>query len=163
MKNLLFLGTHLEADLETLMARIVHACARLMFRVFVYPSTHVCTRSSTCPQPKKMLPLLTDEARLRVYEEAIEAVVCPMVEKSKAEGVGGTPHVLTVEAGGGYLPLMAGRSGAPRVTALERSRMLYRMAKQSVEVRSRMQGHDWGCGLALNESQPCASVWVHIS
>jgi hypothetical protein len=32
------------------------------------------------------------------------------------------------------LPLLTGRAGAARVTALERSRMLYRMAKQTVEV-----------------------------
>ena len=39
-------------------------------------------------------------------------------------------HVLTLAAGGGVLPLMAAAAGAASVTAIERSRMLYRMARQ---------------------------------
>ncbi len=39
-------------------------------------------------------------------------------------------RVLTLAAGGGVLPLLAAAAGAAHVTAVERSRMLYRMARQ---------------------------------
>lgn len=42
-------------------------------------------------------------------------------------------HVLVLGAGGGLLALMAAAAGARRVTAVERSRMLYRMARQVLE------------------------------
>ena len=38
--------------------------------------------------------------------------------------------MLTLAAGGGLLPLLAAGAGAARVTAVERSRMLYRLARQ---------------------------------
>ena len=87
-----------------------------------------------------MLPLLVDDARLAAYETAITAAVAKLQRQAEASGGGGDEggdgvHVLTLGAGGGVLPLLTGRAGASRVTALERSRMLYRMAKQTVEVR----------------------------
>lgn len=90
-------------------------------------------------QPKKMLPLLVDDARLAAYDAAITAAVVRLRRQAEAgEGGDGADgvHVLTLGAGGGVLPLLTGRAGASRVTALERSRMLYRMAKQTVEVRT---------------------------
>ena len=39
-------------------------------------------------------------------------------------------RVLTLAAGGGVLPLLAAAAGAASVIAVERSRMLYRMARQ---------------------------------
>lgn len=42
-------------------------------------------------------------------------------------------HVLVLGAGGGLLALMAAAAGARRVTAVERSRMLYRMARQVLD------------------------------
>ena len=38
--------------------------------------------------------------------------------------------MLVLGAGGGMLSLLAAQAGAGRVTAVERSRMLYRMARQ---------------------------------
>ena len=40
--------------------------------------------------------------------------------------------MLVVSQGSGLLPLLASRAGAGRVDAVERSRMLFRMAKQAL-------------------------------
>lgn len=42
-------------------------------------------------------------------------------------------HILVLGAGSGVLALMAARAGAGRVTAVERSRMQYRMARQALD------------------------------
>lgn len=41
-------------------------------------------------------------------------------------------HVLVLGQGSGILAMLAARCGAGRVTCVERSRMLYRMAKQAL-------------------------------
>lgn len=41
--------------------------------------------------------------------------------------------MLVLGAGGGLLGLLAARAGAGRVTMVERSRMLYRMARQALD------------------------------
>ncbi|EIE22937.1 hypothetical protein COCSUDRAFT_83709 [Coccomyxa subellipsoidea C-169] len=73
--------------------------------------------------PKAALPLLADERRLAAYEAAIAAA---LIEQPGA-------HILVLGAGSGLLALMAARAGAGRVTAVERSRMLYRMARQALD------------------------------
>ncbi|KAK9917705.1 hypothetical protein WJX75_007354 [Coccomyxa subellipsoidea] len=73
--------------------------------------------------PKAALPLLADERRLAAYEAAI---VAALEEQPGA-------HILVLGAGSGVLALMAARAGAGRVTAVERSRMLYRMARQALD------------------------------
>ena len=71
--------------------------------------------------PKSALRTLSDVPRLQAYESALAEVL-----KKRQNGA----HVLALSSGGGILPLLASRAGAGRVTAIERSRMLYRMAKQ---------------------------------
>ena len=50
--------------------------------------------------------------------------------------LGPEAHALVLGAGGGMLSLLAAEAGAAHVTAVERSRMLYRMAKQGVEANA---------------------------
>ncbi|CAL8464829.1 g4364 [Coccomyxa elongata] len=103
--------------------------------------------------PKAALPLLADEHRLAAYEAAIAAALCeqpganslyhssrmhshsPSVVMEQHEvwwklSWAGA-HVLALGAGSGVLALMAARAGARRVTAVERSRMLFRLARQA--------------------------------
>lgn len=70
--------------------------------------------------PKTALRILEDAPRLGAFQSALK--------KALEERPGA--HVLALSSGGGVLPLMAAAAGAARVTAVERSRMLYRMTKQ---------------------------------
>lgn len=81
---------------------------------------------SDLTNPKAALRILHDSPRLQVYQKALHKVL-----ESKPDA-----HVLALAAGGGVLALLATRAGAGRVTAVERSRMLYRMAKQILEDNS---------------------------
>jgi len=72
--------------------------------------------------PKAALKNLTDLPRLEAYGNALE--------KALQKRPGG--HVLALSGGGGLLSLMAAKHGGGRVSAIERSRMLYRMAKQII-------------------------------
>ena len=68
--------------------------------------------------PKQALRILEDERRLEWFFEACKGAVVD------------AKSVLAVSAGGGVLGLIAAKAGASNVTQVERSRMLYRMAKQ---------------------------------
>ena len=78
--------------------------------------------------PKQALPILVDAERLAAYQQGIQAAVA-----EQASLLGTPPHVVVLGAGGGILGLLAGQAGAGRATCIERSRMLYRMAKQALE------------------------------
>lgn len=78
------------------------------------------TALSDLSYPKTALRTLKDHPRITAYENAITKALHPLRN----------PHVLVLGAGGGVLSLLAARAGAGRVTAVERTRMLYRMAKQ---------------------------------
>jgi len=80
--------------------------------------------------PKAALKILTDLPRLEAYENALE--------KALQKRPGG--HVLALGSGGGLLSLMAAKHGAGRVSAIERSRMLYRMAKQVISSNESIPG-----------------------
>lgn len=61
-------------------------------------------------------------------------------------------HVLCLGAGSGILPMMTAQCGADKVTACERSRSLYRMAKHALDA-NRCRPPPWRvptmlCGLA---------------
>ena len=51
-------------------------------------------------------------------------------------------HVLTLASGGGVLPLMAAATSARLVTGVERSHMLYRMARQVLAANASAPGAD---------------------
>lgn len=93
------------------------------------------------------LAILEDEPRLAAYETAISNAV---MAASAANG-GVPPCALVLGAGGGVLGLLSARSGVASVICVERSRMLYRMAKQALEANAGMQGiasvHLLDCGL----------------
>jgi hypothetical protein len=105
--------------------------------------------------PKQALPILTDSPRLEAYERALYAVLGAqgphtsegLGEQTSAVATTGTgaqaggragreTQVLVLGAGTGLLGLLAARAleqggaGGGGVTCIERSRMLYRMAKQ---------------------------------
>ncbi|KAK9803026.1 hypothetical protein WJX72_005333 [[Myrmecia] bisecta] len=80
--------------------------------------------------PKAALRVLHDDVRLSAFEDAI---FCTLREQP-----GG--HILVLGTGTGVLGLMAARAGAGRVTCIERSRMLFRMAKQALEGNRDMEG-----------------------
>ncbi|KAG7675099.1 hypothetical protein Ndes2526A_g07853 [Nannochloris sp. 'desiccata'] len=80
--------------------------------------------------PKAALKDLTDLPRLEAYENALKNVL-----KKRPRG-----HVLALGSGGGLLSLMALRHGAGRVSAIERSRMLYRMTKQIISSNESIPG-----------------------
>ncbi|KAL4447971.1 hypothetical protein ABPG75_005190 [Micractinium tetrahymenae] len=74
--------------------------------------------------PKQSLRTLEDLPRLQAYQRGITAAL-----QSQPPGA----SALVLGSGGGLLPLLAAEAGAGEVTAVERSRMLYRMAKQVLE------------------------------
>ena len=71
----------------------------------------------------QVLDILADEERLLAYQEGITAALAGQPDA----------HVLVLGAGSGVLGLLAARSGAQHVAAVERSPMLFRMAHQAVE------------------------------
>jgi predicted RNA methylase len=71
-------------------------------------------------QPKTAMRTLEDSMRLAGYRQALQAC---LNDHPNA-------HVLALSSGGGALPILAAQAGAGRVSAIERGRMLYRMAKQ---------------------------------
>ena len=77
--------------------------------------------------PKQALKILEDERRLEWFLEA-------------CKGALDAKSALVVSAGGGVLGLIAAKVGASWVTQVERSRMLYRMAKQVKESNERDEG-----------------------
>ena len=77
--------------------------------------------------PKQALKILEDERRLEWYFEACRGAL---------DG----KSALVVSAGGGVLGLIAAKAGASWVTQVERSRMLYRMAKQVRESNEQGNG-----------------------
>lgn len=79
-------------------------------------------------QPKPVLRILEDTSRLSSYQQALDA----LFEYQNVQENCRNLHVLTLGAGGGVLPLIAAAKSPRRVTAVERGRMLYRMAKQIV-------------------------------
>ncbi|KAK9846546.1 hypothetical protein WJX81_006344 [Elliptochloris bilobata] len=72
--------------------------------------------------PKAALAALRDEVRSSALEAACRSA---MAEQPGA-------HVLVLGGGGGLAALLAARSGAGRVTAVERGRLLFRMAAQTL-------------------------------
>jgi predicted RNA methylase len=78
--------------------------------------------------PKQALKILEDERRLEWFSEA-------------CQGALDAKSALVVSAGGGVLGLIAAKAGASWVTQVERSRMLYRMAKQVKESNEQDEGH----------------------
>jgi predicted RNA methylase len=80
--------------------------------------------------PKAALRTLGDAPRLAAFERGAAAAL------SARPGA----HVLVLSSGGGVLPLLAARAGAGHVTAVERGRMLYRMAKQVLESNGEAKG-----------------------
>lgn len=85
--------------------------------------------------PKYALPTLSDTARLDAYQSGINTILFSNTFRKSV-----APHVLTLSSGGGVLGLMAGRAGAGRVTCIERSRMLYRMAKKVLDENKEAPG-----------------------
>jgi predicted RNA methylase len=82
--------------------------------------------------PKAALRNLMDIPRIEAYEAALEK------QLKKKPGA----HVLALGSGGGLLSLLAAKHGAGRVSAVERSRMLYRMAKQIISSNIDVPGVD---------------------
>ncbi|GAB4824134.1 hypothetical protein N2152v2_011180 [Parachlorella kessleri] len=74
--------------------------------------------------PRQALALLMDDRRAGAYQQALQAAVRP------------GEHALVLGAGSGLLALLAAGAGAGRVTAVERSRSLYRMARQALEANA---------------------------
>lgn len=64
-------------------------------------------------------------------------------------------HVLVLSQGSGMLPLLVARTGAGRVTAVERGPMLYRMAKQALA-----SNPTWADTIHLLD-RPLSQVTVH--
>ncbi|KAK9863942.1 hypothetical protein WJX84_003683 [Apatococcus fuscideae] len=79
--------------------------------------------------PKMALTILHDEARVLSYERAIQEAVTMHQGK----------RVLILSAGTGLLGMLAAASGAPEVICIERSRFLYRMAKQALQANPNLQ------------------------
>ena len=77
--------------------------------------------------PKQALKILEDSARLEWFYEACRGGV-------------DTRSALVISAGGGVLGLLAAKAGASAVTQVERSRMLYRMAKQVKDANEQHEG-----------------------
>jgi hypothetical protein len=67
---------------------------------------------------------------VQAFQQGISAA---LLQKPRAD-------VLVLGAGGGLLSLLAAQAGAGSVMAVERSRMLYRMAKQCLESNAEQQG-----------------------
>ena len=67
---------------------------------------------------------------MQAFQQGISAA---LLQKPRAD-------VLVLGAGGGLLSLLAAQAGAGSVMAVERSRMLYRMAKQCLESNVKQQG-----------------------
>ena len=80
--------------------------------------------------PKTALRILDDAKRISTYKDAIDKALNSMVN----------PHVLVLGSGGGVLSLLTAKAGAGQVTAIERSRMLYRMAKQILSSNENVPG-----------------------
>ena len=76
-------------------------------------------RGPPCP-PSVALPC----PPLQAFQQGIQAALAAQPPDT---------HVLVLGSGGGLLSLVAAGAGAGSVTAVERSRMLYRMAKQVLE------------------------------
>jgi len=73
--------------------------------------------------PKSCIRGLEDHTRITWFSNAIKKFIDANSE---------TAHALVVSSGGGILGLMAAETGISQVTQVERSRMLYRMAKQII-------------------------------
>lgn len=104
------------------------------------------TALSDLASPKAALRILADHTRFTAYREAIEKVACT--------NPGGFSSALVMSAGGGVLPILAARAllrslslkdtdtdtdtdkKSVEVIDFERSKMLYRMAKQVLEVNA---------------------------
>ncbi|KAK9863045.1 hypothetical protein WJX84_000363 [Apatococcus fuscideae] len=79
--------------------------------------------------PKAALPILQDDARILSYERAVQEAV--------ARHQGG--RVLVLSAGTGVLGMLAASAGSEEVVCIERSRFLYRMAKQALQANAHLQ------------------------
>eukprot|EP00887_Chlorella_sp_A99_P004798 scaffold4.g4798.t1 len=97
----------------------------------------------------QVLAILADVPRLEAYDQCIAAVLQALqqqqAEQEQEQQQGETPtppapHALVLAAGGGALGLLAARAGAGAVTCVERSRMLFRMAKQALEANRSQPG-----------------------
>ena len=71
---------------------------------------------------------------LLVVVQAFQRGIADALRKQQAPA-----HVLVLGAGGGLLGLLAAQAGADRVTAVERTRMLYRMARQCLDANAQGQ------------------------
>ena len=65
-------------------------------------------------------------------------------------------HVLVLGQGSGMLALLAARAGAGRLSSVERSRMLFRMAKQALAANGGAAGAD--CIRLLDRPLQCIGV-----
>jgi hypothetical protein len=85
-----------------------------------------CDHCGECPSPARVNVVL--HGSLKQSHRQWRRHVPNCRRKSRVAHSGA--HALTLAAGGGVLPLLAAAAGAANVTAVERSRMLYRMARQ---------------------------------
>lgn len=106
--------------------------------------------------PKAAIRIISDAARIHGYSAAISGhqqlhqgadVDTAGDDITRANLVYGK-RVLCLSAGGGIMPIMCAAAGAHSVTAIERSRMLYRMAKQVLESNMSMLKQS-GCDGAI--------------
>lgn len=73
--------------------------------------------------PKDCIKVLEDHIRLSWFAKAMQ-------ESFKHVS---SSHAVVISSGGGVLGLLAAQAGAHKVTQVERSKMLYRMAKQILD------------------------------
>lgn len=99
-------------------------------------SRHLCMRHRECNMQQQGRAFA-----LRCVPDGMESQALLALLRAGA-------HVLVLGAGTGVLPLMAAGAGAGSVTAVERTRMLYRMARQVLG--------DLSCLLQLIGAAPCS-------
>lgn len=81
------------------------------------------TALSDLAAPKDCIKVLEDHTRLSWFAKALQ-------KHFKNQS---SPHTVVISSGGGVLGLLTAQAGAQKVTQVERSKMLYRMAKQILD------------------------------